>query len=197
MRTGLVGALVFAAAFSPTTVLSPILEPLPLSLPLAPADICSVANLPAPIQDLLKNKFPLQRPRQVFDLSADDQQIWYTSHEKDCPGIAIGHFENNSQLAYAFLLVSNSKPNGGYKLVVFTKDTTGDAYSSKLLNQVEDNIDSTGLLISKVPPGKYSNFQKTRSIRMNLDGILLEWTKAGADLFYFSGGRYQKLNVSE
>lgn len=84
--------------------------------------------------------------------------------------------------------------------MVFSKDAKGDSYSWKLLNQVEghkDQIESSGLVISRVPPGKYSDSLNTRSIHTALDGILLEWMQAGADLFYWSGGRYQKLNVSE
>jgi hypothetical protein len=163
---------------------------------------CDGSDLPAPIQALLKDKFPSLRPKQLSDMSDDDQQLWKKVKGKssDCPGIATGHFEIKDQLAYAILLVSKQEPNAGYKLVVFTKDANGDSYSAKLLNQVEgsvEQIDSSGLVISRAPPGKYSDALNSKSIQLNLDGILLEWTQGSADLFYFSGGKYLKLSVSE
>jgi hypothetical protein len=196
MKTILLGVLIFATlsllprASAPSKVAAP---------PVAAAaeDVCSVASLPAPVKDLLKKDFPSMRPRQTLDLSADDQKIWMKAHAKECPGISVGHFENEYSVAYAFLLVAKSEPAGGYKFVVFTKTTNGDTYSSKLLNQVDTNIDSTGLTISKVLPGKHSNYQKTKTINATLDTILLQWLDSAADLFYWSGGKYQRLNVIE
>jgi hypothetical protein len=191
MRSRPMGGLIFATM----GLLAWISVPLPAAA--APENVCSDANLPAPIQELLKKDFPSMRPRVLSDLGADDQKIWQTSHAKECPGIAVGHFESKDSLAFAVLLVAKSAPAGGYKFMVFTKGTSGDTYSWKLLNQIDGNIDSTGLTISKVPPGKFSNFQKTKSITTNLDNILLQWLDAGADLFYWSGGKYLRLNVIE
>jgi hypothetical protein len=191
MKLSVIGSLVFATL----SLLPHTSTPAPVAA--APVDVCSVANLPAPVQDLLKKDFPSMRPQQMSELSADDQKIWIQAHAKECPGIAVGHFERKTSLSYAFLLVAKSDPTGGYKFVVFTKAANGNTYSSKLLNEAMTNIDSTGLAISKVPPGKYSNYQKTKTITATLDCILLQWLDAGTDLFYYSGGKYPRLNMIE
>jgi len=42
----------------------------------------------------LNAKFSEWRPKQVSDADADDQQLWLTAvRGKECPGIAVGHFE--------------------------------------------------------------------------------------------------------
>jgi hypothetical protein len=130
-------------------------------------------------------------------MRADDQQLWLkAAHEKECPGIAIGHFETVDKLSYAILLVPKSEPSGGHKIVVITKGPTGDAYTWKLLDHAEGQTYS-GLVISKAEPGKYSDWENTKSIQMKLDGIYVEWMEKGAQLYYWSGGRYHKLQVSD
>lgn len=157
---------------------------------------CNDAALPAPVNDALKAKFPQWRPKQVADMDADDQQLWMKAHEKECPGIAIGHFESAGGLSYAFLLVPKSEPTGGYKIVVFSKVPTGDAYAWKLLDYADGETYS-GLVISKAEPGKYSDFEGTKSIQTKLDGVYVEWIEKGAVLYYWSAGRYHRLRVSD
>ena len=100
---------------------------------------------------------------------------------KACPGITIGHFESAKELSYAFLLVPKSEPTGGYKIVVFSKGPTGDAYAWKLLDHADGETYS-GLVISKADPGKYSDFEGTKSIQTKLDGVYVEWMEKGAVL---------------
>jgi hypothetical protein len=156
---------------------------------------CDDTTLPVPIRDLVKSKFPQLRPKQFSDLEADDKQLWWKAHEKECPGIAIGHFESASELSYAILLVPKSEPTDGYKIVVFSKGPTGDAYSWKLLDHAEGQSDS--LVISKAEPGKYSDFEQTKSIQTKLDCVYVEWIEKGAILHYWLAGRYHKLRVSD
>jgi len=105
MKTKLVCSLIYAMAGMLTWISVPAAR--------AQANACGVANLPAPIQDLLKNKFPSLRPKQLSDMSANDQRRVLETKKKECPGIAVGHFENKDQLSYAILLVAKSEPTGG------------------------------------------------------------------------------------
>lgn len=158
---------------------------------------CSETALPTSVNELLKTKFPQWRPKQVSDMDPDDQQLWLKSaHEKECPGIAIGHFENASELSYAILLVPKSEPSGGHKILVFSKGLAKDAYTWRLLDHAEGETYS-GLVIFKAPPGKYSSWENTKSIQLKLDGVYVEWMEKGAQLYYWSGGRYHKLQVSD
>lgn len=159
-------------------------------------DPCAQVNLPAPVIELLKTKFSDWRPKQVSDLDADDRELWVKAHAKECPGTIVGQFESKDRLAYTVLLLPKSRPTGGYQLVVFNKGRTGDNYDWKVLDHA-DGQTYTGLVISKALPGKYSDFAGRKSIQTRLDGVYVEWIEKGANLYYWSAGRYHKLQVSE
>lgn len=157
---------------------------------------CAQMNLPTPINELLKAKFSDWRTKEVSDLEPDDEKLWLKAHGKECPGKIVGRFENADRLAYAVLLVPISEPTGGYKLVVLSKASRAGTYDWKVLDQSNDRTYS-GLVISKAAPGKYSDAEGTRSIKIRFDSIYLEWIEKGAVLYYWSAGRYHKLQVSE
>ena len=82
---------------------------------------CDAAAAPAAIGELLKERFAEWRPKQVSDMEADEQELWLKgSNGKECPGIAVGHFESTDSLSYAFLLDPLSNPCGGHKIVVYS-----------------------------------------------------------------------------
>jgi len=155
------------------------------------------AALAVPVDTLLKARFSQWRPKQLSDMDADDQQLWLNgSNGKESPGIAIGHFESPDDLSYAVLLVPKSDPSGGYKLLVFSKRPTNDAYTWKLLDHAEGQTCSC-LVISKTEPGKYSDWENKRSVQLKLDGIQVEWMEKGAQVYYWSESGYRKLQVSD
>jgi hypothetical protein len=157
---------------------------------------CSATVLPSAASELLKVKFPSWRPKQLSDLDPDDRQLWLKAHDKQCPGVAVGHFENAEETGYAVLLVPGEKPTGGYKLVVLSTSKSGQGYTANILDQAEGETYS-GLVMSVAGPGKFSDFESTKSVQLKLDSIYLEWIEKGAQLFYWSGGRYRKLQVSD
>ena len=158
---------------------------------------CDVSALPIQISEVLKSKFAQWRPKRLSDMEADDRQLWSKGpNGKACPGIAIGHFESAKELSYAVLLVSQTEPTGGYKILVFSKGPSVDAYAWKLLDHADGETYS-GLVISKAEPGKYSDFERTKSIQTKLDGVYVEWIEKGAVLYYWSTGRYRRLPVSD
>lgn len=156
---------------------------------------CADTNLPSPVVDLIRMKFSGWRPRQFSDLGSEDQQLWVKAHSNDCPGTAVGHFEGQDRLSYAVLLVPQSNPTGGYKLLVFNRTPSGDTYVWKLLDHA--NATYSGLVIETAPPGKYSDYEDARiSVTTKLDGFYLEWIEKGALLYYWSAGRYKTVRVS-
>jgi hypothetical protein len=161
------------------------------------AAACDESALPASVRDLLNAKFSEWRPKQVSDMDADDQHLWLTAvHAKECLGIAVGHFETADELSYAILLVPKSNPGGGHKVVVVSKGGPKSAYTWKLLDH-GDGQTYSGLVISKAAPGKYSDWENNKSIRLKLDGIQVEWMEKGAVLYFWSEGRYRKIQVSD
>jgi len=157
---------------------------------------CSENTLPAPLSALLKSRFAAWRPKQISDLDSYDQQLWRKAHPKQCPGIAVGHFERVDQIAYAILLVPKEKSAGGYKIVVFDPSPSGDGYTSKLLDHAVSEA-APQLVIATVPPGKHSDFEDAKSITTRQDSVLVDWIEGAAVLYYWSGGRYRTLQAAD
>jgi hypothetical protein len=157
---------------------------------------CDAASLPAEIREVLKSKFAGWRSRRLSDLDVEDQKLWLDGPSKQsCAGIAIGHFENAKELSYAFLLVPESETVHGYKIVVLSRQTNGN-YASNFLDQGDENAPPR-LVISKASPGKFSDFEGTKSIHTKLDSVVLEWLEAAAVLCYWSAGRYERIQTSD
>ena len=156
---------------------------------------CQTSGLPSAAKALLDSKYSDWRPKEVSDLGADDKERWRKAHPKECPGIAIGHFEEPDRLSYAILLVPTSERENGYKILVLKKLPTGNAYTATLLDR--GDYSSSGLVISKVPPGRYSDFEETASVRLNLDAVNVEWIEKGAVLYYWANGKYRTVQTSD
>jgi hypothetical protein len=158
---------------------------------------CRTERLPSPVQQLLDRKYGNWRPKDVWDLGADEKQLWVKAHPKDCPGIAIGHFEEPDSLAYAVLLVPKSELNNGYKIIIVSKPATGDDYTVRLLDANAHADSSSGLVISKASSGSYSDFEDTRSVQLKLDAVNVEWIEKAAVLYYWSHGEYHTIQTSD
>ena len=161
---------------------------------LAQSNRCDI--LPSDAKLLAEQRFPDWRPKLLSDLSGYDKKLWLEAHPKDCPGIALGHFERPDRVAYAVLLVPKSGHTASYKIIVLTK--TSDEYAVRLLDHAEGSTYSdSGLVISKEPPGTYSDFGDTRSVLLKLDGVNVEWLEKGSVLYYWSQGQYRSIQTSD
>jgi|SRR5581483_3471163 len=159
-------------------------------------DPCAVGTLPTGVQELLKSKYHGLRPKTLSDLAEDDQKLWLASNPHSCPGVAVGAFEERSHRGYAILLVPKSGADGEYKLVVVTQHEASAEYHVSLLTH-GSNTPNSGLVISRVPPGKQTGFDESKSVTLRRDGINLEWLEKGSVLYYYSSGRYRELQTSD
>ncbi|HEY2819637.1 MAG TPA: hypothetical protein VGJ06_01245 [Candidatus Acidoferrum sp.] len=158
---------------------------------------CDTAAMPAQVREMLRNKFAGWRPKQLSDMSVEDQKSWLASPSgKFCPGIAIGHFENSKDLSYAVLLLHKSEPTHGYKIIVFSKQADGDIYTSNLL-ELSDSEPDSALVISKVAPGKFPDLETEKSVRTTLDGVIVESLEKGAVLYYWSESHCRRIIISD
>ena len=161
-------------------------------------DPCRDPVLPTSVQSLITKKFPDWRTKLVSDLGADDQQLWTKAHPRECPGIAAGHFEDHDSLAYALLLVPKSDANRGYKIVVLSESAATEPYSVRILDHAEGPRSGAPILaISSLRPGIYPDFERTKSVRLTLDSINVEWIEAAAVVYYWSDGRYRTLQTAD
>ena len=142
---------------------------------------------------MLDQRFSDSRPKVLSDLRGYDKKLWLKMRSKECPGIAVGHFESSDRLAYAVLLVPKAADKAGYKILVLSK--LSREYAATLLDQSKGTDES--LVISKVPPGRYSEFGDEKSVRLRLDGVNVEWLEKSSTLYHWSKGKYQNIPTSD
>jgi hypothetical protein len=146
-----------------------ILAVVPASL--SQSDACGV--LPSDAKLFLEKRFPDWRPKNLSDLSRYDRKLWLETHAKECPGIAVGHFEQ-PRVAYTILLVPQAGHMASYKIIALSKGS--DQYALRLLDHAEGSTYSdSGLVICGEPHGTHSEFGDTRSVQLKLDGVNVEW----------------------
>ncbi len=161
---------------------------------LAQSNHCEL--LPSDAKVLIEKRFPDWRPKVLSDLSGYDIKLWLEIHPKECPGIVVGHFEQQEHAAYAVLLIPKSGHTASYKIIVLSE--TSDEYAVRLLDHAEGNTYSdSGLVISKEPPGTHSEFDDAKSVRLKLDGLNVEWLEKGSVLYYWSHGRYRSVQTGD
>jgi len=159
-------------------------------------DACDKLSFPVEVEQLLAAKFPSWRVLRIGDLAdPHDRELWLKGNPKECPGIAAGHFESKAHVSYAALLIPRDLGRPGYRLVVVTTDRKGQ-YRAVVLEK-SDNPIPRAEVVYRVPPGKYFDAQRLRSVQLALDGIQKERMEAGATLYYWKGGQYHRLIVSE
>jgi hypothetical protein len=152
--------------------------------------------LPSQAKVLLDQRFPDWRPKHLSDLSGYDKKLWLETHPKGCPGIAVGHFEQPDRVGYAVLLIPKSGHTASYKIIVLSKGS--DEYAVRLLDHAEGTTYSdSGLVISKEPHGTYSEFGDTKSVRLKLDGVNVEWLEKSSVLYYWEHGKYRSIQTSD
>jgi hypothetical protein len=159
---------------------------------LAQSNRCDL--LPADAKFVIEQRFPDWRPKLLSDLSGYDKTLWLEMHPKECPGIAVGHFEQSDRVGYAVLLVPKSSHTAGYKIVALSK--ASDEYAVRILDHAEGSTYS-GLVISKESHGTYSEFGDTKSVRLKLDGVNVEWLEKSSVLYYWSHGQYRSIQTSD
>jgi hypothetical protein len=161
-------------------------------------DPCRNAVLPTRAQSLIAHTFTEWRTKRVSDLGTDDQQLWTKAHPAECPGVAAGHFQEPDLLAYALVLVPKSDANAGYMIVVLSRNTTSEDYAVKILDHAKGpRSGAANLVVSRLRPGTYPNFDGTKSLRLKLDTINVEWIEAAAVVYYWASGQYRTLQTAD
>jgi len=166
--------------------------------PVQPPAACREAALPDSISQALKANFAGWRPLRVSDLDGDDPKIWLQEHPKECPGIATGHFENPDSVSYTFLLVPLEQRGGvgPWQIVVLGSGSSAAPFAWKRLERCAGK-DCFAPVIYRKPPGKYVGFDDTKSVHLKLDGIGVEFIQKSSYIYYWSEGRYHKIDTSD
>jgi hypothetical protein len=159
----------------------------------AAQDTCSLDQIPANVRSRMTQRFPGWKIVSLQDLRADDQNIWRTSHPKECPGYATGHFSSAEQLSYAFnLFRDNGKQLFAVLLVI---DAAGPDYKIHVLSKPQ--VVAFMSVVYSQPPGRLTDFAGTRQLTTSLSVIAYETLEAGQLVYFWSNGRYHSIQTSD
>ncbi len=157
---------------------------------------CGPAGLPADVARSIIAGFPGWRIKRQEEFDPYEQTLWTKSKGSECPGIAAGHFVHSKATDFAVLLVPGIPDRRGYKVVVFAKPNGTPAVTPTVIEDDKDES-SARVVIYRVPPGRYEEPENTRRVRIRRDGIVVEAMEAGASLYFWRGGRFEQLIISE
>jgi hypothetical protein len=154
---------------------------------------CTLTRLPAEMQRHIQTNYSSWRLQDVSSLSATAKERWQSEKPVDCPGIAVGQFENMNQKSYAVLLVPADKPDTGYRLLVFTPNRRQAPKRFKAVEQ-SDKIGASNFFVHQIQITKVFSAEWEKKLRANTrDGIL--FVDAGeseyeTDVYFWTGDEY-------
>jgi hypothetical protein len=148
------------------------------------------------VQEFIRKTLPSWKIVEVADLQKDDRRLWLANRAKgECPGVAIGHFFERGENAYAVLLHSRPQARARERLSVFR--IRKDRIESHPLGDAPLEHDESLPVIWKAGPGKYRSFDGLKEIEITRDAIGYELIEAAANLYYWDGARFQELRISD
>src|ERR1700721_3101774 len=99
------------------------------------SSLCALGYLPSEIQSQLKRDFGSWRVQEAADLGRHARARWEGEKPLECPGIAVGKFENGKMPSYAVLLVPQGHANAGYRFLVFSPQSGQPSYEMRVVDQ--------------------------------------------------------------
>ena len=161
---------------------------------------CDESAMPSHLREVLKNRFAGWRPKRLSDLDTDAQKLWVEGQNgKACPGIAIGYFESARQTSYALLLVPESEPTHGYKVVLFSVKSRAKKFTFQNLWKTLTGRPTSPVSLVHVEGRSWNVYRpgEGEEHAAELDGVVVEWLEKAAVLYYWFDGRYQRISISD
>jgi hypothetical protein len=156
--------------------------------------LCNPGSLPDDVQNHLGGELNAWRIQGPADLGPDARERWESEKPLQCPGIAVGHFEDDKTLSYAVLLVPQSRSGTGYKFVVFSAKAGQSSYGMRVADQSAAS-EASNYFIHEVEINKFFDEKSKRKFQVQTrQGILLVGSgKIGyeADIYFWAGGKYE------
>jgi hypothetical protein len=157
-------------------------------------DPCDDSPLPASAQKLLAERYPSWSVLTLKDLTDREQEKWLKSQRSSfCPGIAVGNYENQVDKSYAVVLIPSDRGKASYKLLVVSWNKT--LYQLRVLEEPTSPVNWP--VVYEVPPGKYVDFHRKKSVTLIQAGFQVEWMGVAAYLYYWRNGQYHQLSLME
>jgi hypothetical protein len=156
--------------------------------------ICKMGSLPSDVQSRLKDEFSSWKVQNPTDLSPRARERWKSEKPLECPGIAVGRFENDKTPSYAVLLVPRGHSDSGYKLAVFSPKTGLPSYEMMAVEQ-SGKSGAANFFIHTIPISKFFDEQSRKKFQVStIEGILLADAaekEYETDVYFWSNGSFQ------
>jgi hypothetical protein len=147
-----------------------------------------VCSLPQKLQVAIASHYPGWRLMQLSDLASDDQSLWKQAHPQECPGLIEGHFTSPVEHSTVFAIIS----------IKLNKETILLARESNpVFLTVMAPEDGTSLVLHRLPAGKYSEYDNSKSLHTHWDSIAIEKIEAAERLRYWNGHSFQTIYLED
>src|SRR5271169_1670828 len=155
---------------------------------------CALRYLPSEIQNRLKRDFGSWKIQGPADLSPRAHARWDGEKPLECPGIAVGQFENGKTPSYAVLLVPQDHADAGYRFLVFGPQSGEPSYEMRVLDQW-DKSGAANYFIHKTSISKFFDERSRKKFQAQTsEGVLLvdsAENEYGVAVYFWSAGSYR------
>jgi hypothetical protein len=157
---------------------------------------CDASVLPSGVSELLKSHFEGWRIRTAEDMEEYDRQLWTKSKPDACPGITSGRFLSATKKTFVVLLVPKKPDLKGYKIIAFDQADSNGSFTPIVI-EANTTQSAADLAIFQLPPGVYSDPDRTRRVRIELDGLQVERMEVSTTLYFWRSGHFEHLVTSD
>lgn len=154
---------------------------------------CDGSSLPVEARTLLSSRFPEFRLVTPGDLGPDEFEEWHPNNQNRCPGYLHGTF-GVSLAGYAISLIQRASPTETNQMLVFLRHD-GHGYSVHVLSPSSQVVAHT-LVVSLGAPGEYHPVEGGRTLTTRWPVILYEAIDAGIEGYYYAGGSWHSVLLS-
>jgi len=157
-------------------------------------DFC-VPVLPEQARQVIETQYTGWRILVVSDLNKDDQEIWSRTHRGQCPGITSGRFVSSSKADYAVLLINKQSTPRETRVIVI-RSNASSAYEAMTI--YSNNKVTNYPVIHTSKSGKYHDFHdRKKFVQIDSDVLIYEHIESRALAFYYKGGKFVRLVISD
>ncbi len=156
--------------------------------------LCRFDSLPPVIQRHLMEEYSSWKVQEADNLNPRARERWKSEKPLECPGIAVGYFENAQTPSYALLLVPTRNADAGYRFVVFTQRPGQSDYEARILDQLDES-GAANYFLRATPIGKFFDEASKKRFHAHTADVILLFDSAEkeyeVDVYYWSEGRYR------
>ena len=132
----------------------------------------------------------------LSDLSNDDRELWNQSHRGQCPGVTSGRFTSPNKTDFAVLLINKGASQRQTRLAIVTSNTAASRYEATTVYSNDKVTNYPVIHTSK--PGKYHDFYNPQKlIQIDSDVLVYEHLESRTLAFYYKGGKFVRLGISD